>query len=351
MKKYRFLNSAWKQLDPSYKSKKNEIIFYDTSLTTIKNQILNDECKLDQKNSVLYTEYSNIHYAERGKFSSVDEYLKNKFNVSIFTIYSDHKGHNLNSIYNGIDDFNNKIIRHIDDDLFLQNPLFVFELFDHLCKFRGFTLDKSTEALITKIKDEKLLSKFSNKRLLKHFNNLIYKNFENRYKILKLLNEFHLISDIFINNNFKKNKNIINDICESASRKQFNKFLFSYLVSDENKKELLSSTELFFYNLVHDVEKMQKFTKFTKLNNTDKLSFLKDLNIIDNGGESFIYDITDFLSLEHNNIDVYIIDYILKAYDIFNNTNFDELDKSLLSKEEIIAYKDAKIIQIFNNLF
>ena len=138
--------------------------------------------------------------------------------------------------FNGLKDVKSKLLRHIDDDTFMEDPLRVYRAVQFCARFE-FELDKNTESLCKRIVSTEEFKTVSDERIFEEYKKLLLKSKKPSIG-LELLNSFGI-------QNF--DKQIIKNIDEMVKYKTKDEkenivlmffYLFDILPSISNDKKL-----------------------------------------------------------------------------------------------------------------
>ena len=159
-----------------------------------------------------------------------------------FTINSigyDFKNKNFLDPFNGIEDIEKRVLKHIDDNTFIEDPLRVYRAIQFCARF-DFVLDNNTKKLCRKMINSDDFKTLSKHRIFQEYKKLLLKSDKPSIG-LKLLNEFKLI-------NYESD--ILNNIDKMVKYKRENDkdslvlmfyFLFDILETISDDKKLIKS--------------------------------------------------------------------------------------------------------------
>lgn len=98
-------------------------------------------------------------------------------------------------IYNGFRDINKKIIKHIDKETFIEDPLRIFRAIQFAARF-DFNIDVSTKKLMREMIENDMLDDLSKERIFEEFNKLLLKSAKPSVGF-ELMREFKIIEKYF----------------------------------------------------------------------------------------------------------------------------------------------------------
>ena len=166
-----------------------------------------------------------------------------------FTINSigyDFKNDKILDPYNGIDDINNKVLKYVDKDSFIEDPLRVYRTVQFCARFE-FILDSQTKLLCKEMVNYNEFKTISKERIFQEYKKLLFKSMKPSIG-LSLLKEFNL-------NNYddKVLIDIDNMVRYKSNDKRKDLVLMFYFISDI-LEEISNDVKL-----AKDIKKLKEF--------------------------------------------------------------------------------------------
>lgn len=292
------------------------------------------------------------------KLSYKDAARRRDFTIN--AIYYDYFSKTFIDPFNGINDLDNKIIKHIDDKTFVEDSLRVYRAIGFASRF-NFKIDSQTKDLCSKIIESKELSFLPKERVFEELKKIFLKS-ENPSIGLKLIDDFNLFSI-----NFKQAYDYIDNLAMFLENKNFSEFrklyiFFAFILKGKKQNEILNFLEsitsdkrltknilllcdntlsldainLKRLSLLIILEDLVLIEKAYKKKDILKIEYLaKELNIYDKSLEILVNgkDLIN-LGLKQSSIFKDILDYAL-SIQIENNLNRDLIIEKIIKKYKI----------------
>jgi len=261
---------------------------------------------------------------------------------------------NLIDIYNGQDDIKNKIIRHVDNKTFVEDPLRIFRAIQFAARF-NFEIATETKELIHNMIKNNLLDNLPKERVFTEFNKLLTKSskpsigFElmREFRILERYfpelhnlidtpqeKKWHPEGDVWIHTMMSidemANLKLINIdnkllymyavLCHDLGKPMFTKILENgYITSSGHEKGGIEPTIMFMNKLTNDKKLIQQITKLVELHL--RPSLLYTANSKENAIKRLSNDLID--------VNLTIIDLaIINLADSLGRTTKDALERN-----------------------
>ena len=194
-----------------------------------------------------------------------------------FTINSigyDYKNKTFLDPFDGISDIQNKLLKHIDDDTFIEDPLRVYRAIQFSARFE-FALDNHTLKLCKNITQTEEFSQISQERIYEEFKKLFLKS-QQPSMGLELLNtlEIEKIDPLVLSN---IDEIVQNDLNNSDKLILIFSLLEQLLLKISNDKKL--------YKKIQTLQNFQVpriFENKLNKNDTEVISLIKKLNMLNN---------------------------------------------------------------------
>ena len=153
--------------------------------------------------------------------------------------------------FGGLKDLENKSLRHIDDNSFIEDPLRVYRAVQFASRF-GFTLDKSTFELCKKMVQNGVLEELPKERIFEELKKLFLKSIKPSYG-------FELLKELGILKYFEELNALIGCVQESEYHPGGDVWIHTIMALDELAKIKTGNEQkdlvLFFALLCHDFGK------------------------------------------------------------------------------------------------
>lgn len=240
--------------------------------------------------------------------------------------------------YNGKEDLKNKILRHVSEH-FAEDPVRVLRLARFRARYDDFKVHESTEELVRTMIERGDLAHLTKERVYVEFEKAFSE--ENPVIFLKKLHQWGAL-DILLPGH-RPNFKPIEHMSKNCTEMYKEYFIWA---------ELIGTLEL-NDNVFGQAKIPSRFVKFNKFIQKHKdsikgfrrstpeemVNILTEMNVKNNGGEEFLYQVLEYFILRKE-IDLDLEDFIIKAYDRFENTVIGDIEQML--KDGALQPKDIR---------
>ena len=257
--------------------------------------------------------------------------------------------------YNGQEDLNNKVLKHVSD-AFKEDPLRVLRLARFSARYPEFSVHPDTDNMVRSMVENGEIDHLTKERVYVEFEKAISeKNPSIFFKYLNDINALKILLPEF--KCTQVNQKRIDNIAKNSTESYTSDFIWTVLL---DKKELSSVKGGVLDKLkvpVHVIKfasLVQKYRtqllSFRKLKPEEMVSLFDAMNIKNLGGEEFLYKFCEFFILEKE-LDSEHEELIIKVYDTYFNTDlssFEEKQKSgeMTGLEVRDAVHNARVVNV-----
>lgn len=260
--------------------------------------------------------------------------------------------------YKGIEDVNNKVLRHVSS-AFGEDPLRVLRLARFKARYQDFTVHPDTDKLVRQMVKSGELDSLTPERVYTEFKKAFADGKPSIF--IKYLQDIGALSKLLPK--FKPTKEVLNfmdKFSEDTASEECDMYIWTLILENENV-----STKQCQYGQVLVPKEYIKFALFMKLYTDDFMKFhrktpremaevFSSMNIKNHGSEKFLYIVNDFLSITKQ-YDSVIQDLVLKVYDRYIGTDLTELPDLIksgkLTAEKIKEYTINKRLAEIEKMF
>lgn len=255
--------------------------------------------------------------------------------------------------YNGKEDLNNKVLKHVSD-AFKEDPLRVLRLARFAARYSDFKVHPSTDAMVRKMVADGEINHLTKER--------VYVEFEKAFSekkpsiFLKYLKDIGALSVLLPTFNCTaKDLELIDQIVNTCSEQYRDEFIWTVILSNStaNSEYIVGGIKLparmvKFSNFIK--KHAERLIKFRKQKPEDMVELFTSMNIKNNGGEEFLYKVTEYFIVRRE-MDNELEDLIVKVFDRFTDApigNIEEMVKTgKLKSSEIRNYiKNIQNIEV-----
>lgn len=240
--------------------------------------------------------------------------------------------------YNGKEDLKNKILRHVSPH-FAEDPVRVLRLARFRARYDDFKVHESTEELVRTMVSRGDLAHLTKERVYIEFEKSFSE--DNPVIFLKKLHQWGAL-DILLPGH-KPNFKPIEYMSKNCTEMYKEYFIWAELIG----KLELKDNEFGQAKIPSRFVKFNKFLQkhrdsimgFRRCTPEEMVNILTEMNVKNNGGEEFLYQVLEYFILRKE-IDLDLEDFIIKAYDRFENTVIGDIDQML--KDGTLQPKDIR---------
>ena len=235
--------------------------------------------------------------------------------------------------YNGKEDLNNKVLKHVSD-AFKEDPLRVLRLARFAARYSDFKVHQSTDAMVRKMVADGEINHLTKER--------VYVEFEKAFSekkpsiFLKYLKDIGALSVLLPTFNCTaKELDLIDQIVNTCSEQYRDEFIWSVILQNgtPNQDYVIGAIKLparmvKFSNILK--KHGESLVKFRKKKPEEMVDIFSTINVKNNGGEEFLYKITEYFIIRRE-MDYELEDLIIKVFDRFTDApigNIEEMVKT-----------------------
>lgn len=252
--------------------------------------------------------------------------------------------------YNGKEDLKNKVLKHVSES-FKEDPLRILRLARFAARYSDFTIHKDTDAMVREMVKNGEIDHLTKER--------VYVEFEKAFSeakpsiFLKYLKDIGALAVILPEfEATQKQLELIDYIVSTCTVTYRDEFIWSVILDKCNpsKEYVVGGVKLparmvKFSNIVK--KHSDNILKFRKKTPEDMVDFFSAINIKNNGGEEFLFKVTEYFIIRRE-IDLDLEDLIIKVFDRFTEAKIGDIEEMVktgqLKTSEIRDY--VKQIQI-----
>lgn len=223
--------------------------------------------------------------------------------------------------YNGKEDLKNKVLKHVSD-AFKEDPLRVLRLARFAARYADFSVHKDTDAMVRQMVAGGEINHLTKERVYVEFEKAFSEEKPSIFlKYLKSVGALAILLPGFTAT--QKELDLIDSIADNSTVEHRDEFIWSVILSNmtADKDYVAGSIKL--------PARMVKFSNFVKLHSESLIKFRKKkpedmvelfstMNIKNNGGEDFLYKLTEYFIIRRE-IDNELEDLIIKVFDRFTD--------------------------------
>lgn len=249
--------------------------------------------------------------------------------------------------YNGKSDLRNKILRHVSDEHFGEDPLRVLRLARFVARYSDFTVHASTDVLVRKMVQDGDLNHLTKERVYTEFEKAF--SDENPYLFLKYMRDIGALEVVLPT--FKATKEefrLIESICDNSTDMYRSEYLWAVLLRDADVKNhstgLLKLPVKYTKFSAFVLKHADGIMKFRRSTVEEMVNTLSEMGIKNNGGEDFLYKVLEYFVIRRE-IDLELEDLVIKVYDRFTDAPLADLEEKVNNGE----VKPADMFQYVRN--
>lgn len=259
--------------------------------------------------------------------------------------------------FNGKKDIADKVLRHVSD-AFGEDPLRVLRLARFAARYSNFKVHPSTDALVRKMVASGELNTLTKERVYVEFEKAFSEEKPSIFlKYLKDIGALKILLPHFEAS--KKDLEFIDALRANSTVGYADEFIWAVILKDTqvSKDYVIGSVKL--------PARMVKFASFIARHNENVRFFrkksveemvrvLNEMNIKNNGGEEFLYKITEYFVIRRE-VDLDLEDLIFKVYDRYTDAPVGDVQEMVksgsLKADQIKVHLDTTRIEFIKKMF
>lgn len=246
--------------------------------------------------------------------------------------------------YNGKEDLQNKILRHVSD-AFKEDPLRVLRLARFKARYSDFTVHPSTDTMVRKMVKDGEINHLTKERVYIEFEKAFGEEKPSIFlKYLKDIGALDIILPGFTAT--QKDLELIDQIVNTSSEHHREEFIWSVILSK------LTPSKDYVVGGIKLPARFVKFSNFIKTHTESLLKFRKKkpeemvelfstMNIKNNGGEEFLYKVTEYFIIRRE-MDNELEDLMIKVFDRYTDAPVGDIEEMIktgkLESKDIRTY-------------
>lgn len=259
--------------------------------------------------------------------------------------------------YNGKKDIQDKVLRHVSD-AFKEDPLRVLRLARFAARYSDFKVHPSTDKMVKEMVSKGELNTLTKERVYVEFEKAFSEEKPSIFlKYLKDIGALKILLPHF--EATKKELETIDSLRHNCTTGYAGDFIWAVILKDAqpSKDYCIGSVKLpaRFVKFSDFIKRHNENVRFfRKKNVTDMVAVLNEMNIKNNGGEEFLYKITEYFVIRRE-LDLDLEDLIFKVYDRYTDAPVGDIQQMVktgaLKADNIRMHLDAIRIEFIKKMF
>lgn len=259
--------------------------------------------------------------------------------------------------FNGKKDLENKVLRHVSD-AFKEDPVRILRLARFAARYSDFKIDPSTDEMVKEMVANGEINTLTKERVYVEFEKAFSEEKPSIFlKYLRNIGAMKIIMPHFTCTN--KELELIDYIRQNSTSCFAEEFMWAVIlngavVSKDYEVGLMKLPARFVKFSNYMTAHTDNLTKFRKKKVPEMVSILNELSIKNNGGEAFLYKVTEYLMVRRE-IDIELEELIVKVYDNYTDAPIGDVQEMVkngeLQANDIRKHLDTVRIETIQKMF